>query len=78
MQRTILINSGIIFVFLNNNNNDDDNKSLLVLLAAVAQGELPDSGYRQGEETLPQSDEDGGSGGDVVRVRRDAAEMVRE
>lgn len=25
--------------------------------AAVTQGELPDSGHRQGEETLPQSDE---------------------
>lgn len=40
----------------------------LFLSAAVAQGELPDSGYRQGEETLPQSDEGRGRGGDVVRV----------
>lgn len=39
---------------------------LLVLSAAVTQGELPDSGYRQGEETLPQSDEGRGRGGDVV------------
>ena len=46
--------------------------------AAVTQGELPDSGYRQGEETLPQSDEGRGRGGDVVWIWRDAAEMVRD
>lgn len=45
-----------------------NNASLFVLPAAVTQGELPDSGYRQGEETLPQSDEGRGRGGDVVRV----------
>lgn len=46
------------------------------LSAAATQGELPDAGHRQGEEALPQSDEGRGRGGDVVRVRRDASEMV--
>lgn len=31
--------------------------SFLVLIAAAPEGELPDTGYRQGEETLLQSDE---------------------
>lgn len=45
--------------------------------AAVTQGELLDSGYRQGKEALPQSDEGRGCGGDVVRVRGDSTEVVR-
>lgn len=49
-----------------------------IFKAAAPQGELPDSGYRQGEETLPQSDEVWRCGGDVVWVWRDAAEMVRK
>lgn len=47
-------------------------------VAVVAQGELPDTSHRQGEEALPKSDEGRGCGGDVVRIRRDAAQMVRE
>lgn len=50
----------------------------LTLSAAVTQSELPDSGHRQGEKALPQSDESRGCGGDVVRVRRNATQMVRE
>lgn len=46
--------------------------------AAATQGELPDAGHGQGEEALPQSHEGGGRGGDVVRVRRDAPEMVTD
>lgn len=41
--------------------------------AAVTQGELPNSGYRQGEKTLSQSDEGRGRGGDVVRVWRNTS-----
>lgn len=46
--------------------------------AAATQGELPDAGHGQGEEALPQSHEGGGRGRDVVRVRRDASEMVTD
>lgn len=48
--------------------NNSSPSLLLARPAAATQGELPDSGYRQGKKTLPQSDEDGGCGGDVVRV----------
>lgn len=51
---------------------------LSALPAAATQGELPDSGDRQGEEALPQGDEGRGRGGDVVRVWRNSTEMVRE
>lgn len=50
---------------------------LFAVLAAVTPGELPAFSHWQGEETLPQSDEGRGRGGDVVRVRGDAAQMVR-